>query len=82
MAKPVPKKPKRNVVAEEWRLRYANNPYGPILQDFLKTAFTAHSYRWATIGAMDQLRQSTVAELQEFGERIRSDLSVEVRVST
>ncbi|HRK30230.1 MAG TPA: pitrilysin family protein [Tepidisphaeraceae bacterium] len=56
----------RNVVAEEWRLRYANNPYGPILGDFLKTAFHAHSYRWPTIGDMDQLRQSSVSELQAF----------------
>ncbi len=56
----------RNVVAEEWRLRYANNPYGPIIGDFLKTAFKSHSYRWPTIGDMDQLRQSSVGELQEF----------------
>lgn len=56
----------RNVVAEEWRLRYANNPYGPILSDFLRTAFTTHSYRWSTIGDMDQLRKSSVSELQAF----------------
>ncbi|HMB96398.1 MAG TPA: pitrilysin family protein, partial [Tepidisphaeraceae bacterium] len=56
----------RKVVAEEWRMRYANQPLGPIIQDFLKTAYTTHSYRWTPIGDMDQLRQASSSELQEF----------------
>jgi zinc protease len=56
----------RGVVAEEWRLRYANQPYGPLFADFAKTAFTKHSYRWTPIGDMDQLRQASSSELQEF----------------
>jgi len=56
----------RNVVAEEWRLRYANAPYGSLFEDFLSLAFKKHNYRWMPIGDMDELRQSTVAELQEF----------------
>jgi zinc protease len=56
----------RNVVAEEFRLRYANTPYGTLWQDFFKTAYTKHHYRWTTIGDMEQLARSTPAELQEF----------------
>lgn len=56
----------RKVVAEEWRMRYANQPTGPMFQDLLKTAFTTHSYRWTPIGDMDQLRQASTSELQEF----------------
>ena len=56
----------RGVVAEEWRLRYANQPYGPLFSDFARTAFTRHSYRWTPIGDMDQLRQASSPELQEF----------------
>ena len=56
----------RGVVAEEWRLRYANQPYGPLYSDFFKTAYTKHSYRWTPIGDMDQLRQANSSELQEF----------------
>lgn len=59
-------KTERQVVAEEWRMRYANQPYGPLWADFARTAFTTHSYRWTPIGDMDQLKQSTTAELQEF----------------
>lgn len=56
----------RKVVAEEWRLRTANPPTGTLFQDFLRTAYTTHPYRWSPIGDMDHLRESTVAELQEF----------------
>ena len=56
----------RNVVAEEWRMRTANPPYGMLAVDLFRTVFQAHTYRWLPIGDMDQLRQSTVAELQEF----------------
>ena len=56
----------RKVVAEEWRMRYMNQPYGRIFEDFQKTAFTTHSYRWTPIGNMDQLRASRTNELQDF----------------
>ncbi len=56
----------RKVVAEEWRMRYANQPTGSLMQDLVKTAFTNHSYRWTPIGDMDQLRQASSAELQQF----------------
>ncbi|MGN6504243.1 MAG: M16 family metallopeptidase [Tepidisphaeraceae bacterium] len=56
----------RNVVAEEWRMRYANQPLGPMFGDLLKTAYTTHSYRWTPIGDMDQLRKASSAELQKF----------------
>lgn len=56
----------RNVVAEEWRMRTANPPYGTVAVDLFRTVFQSHTYRWLPIGDMDQLRQSTVAELQEF----------------
>ncbi|MDB5288938.1 MAG: ptrA 3, partial [Phycisphaerales bacterium] len=56
----------RKVVAEEWRMRYMNQPYGRMFEDFQKTAFTTHSYRWTPIGNMDQLRASRVNELQDF----------------
>src|SRR5213083_2859435 len=58
-------KTERKVVAEEWRIRQ-NRPYGTQYEDFLKNAFTTHSYRWTPIGNMDHLKQAEVAELQDF----------------
>ena len=56
----------RKVVAEEWRMRYMNQPYGRIFEDFQKSAYKSHSYRWTPIGDMDQLRASRSDELQDF----------------
>jgi zinc protease len=56
----------RKVVSEEWRLRTANPPTGTLGQDFAKTAYTAHSYRWTPIGDMEQLKRATSADLQDF----------------
>ena len=58
-------KTERKVVAEEWRIRQ-NRPYGTLYENFLKNAFTAHSYRWTPIGVMEHLQAADVAELQDF----------------
>jgi len=56
----------RLVVAEEWRLRTANPPYGTFSQDLWGLAFKTHNYRWTPIGDMMHLANSRLAELQAF----------------
>jgi zinc protease len=58
-------KTERKVVAKEWGIRQ-NTPYGTMYEDFLKNAFTTHSYRWTPIGNMEHLKAAEVAELQDF----------------
>lgn len=58
-------KTERRVVSEEWRIKQ-NKPYGNLFEDFLKTAFTTHSYRWTPIGNMQHLLAAPVSELQDF----------------
>jgi zinc protease len=55
----------RKVVAEEWGMK-ENRPYGNLYEDYLKTAFTTHSYRWTPIGNMQHLAAAPVSELQDF----------------
>lgn len=55
----------RKVVGEEARLR-ENKPYGTVYEEFLKNAFTTHSYQWTAIGKMDHLAVAQSSELQEF----------------
>ncbi len=38
----------REVVKEEKRQRMDNQPYGSILPEILKHAYTVHPYRWPT----------------------------------
>jgi zinc protease len=59
----------RNVVKEEWRLRYANQPFGAMSQDLFGLAFKTHNYKWLPIGDMDQLAMAQTSELQDFHDR-------------
>lgn len=40
----------RNVVIEEFKQRYLNQPYGDVWLELRPLAYTTHPYRWATIG--------------------------------
>lgn len=56
----------REVVKEERRQRYENQPYGTILPETLKRAYTVSPYRWAPIGSMEDLNAAKIEEFQEF----------------
>jgi zinc protease len=56
----------REVVKEERRQRYENQPYGTILPETLVRAYTTHPYQWAPIGSMDHLNAATIEEFQQF----------------
>lgn len=53
----------REVIKEEKRQSYDNRPYGTILPETMKRAFTKHPYQWPVIGSMEHL---DAAQLQEF----------------
>jgi len=40
----------RNVVIEEFKQRYLNQPYGDVYPLIKELAYKVHPYRWATIG--------------------------------
>ncbi|QDH79101.1 insulinase family protein [Echinicola soli] len=56
----------REVVKEEKRQRYDNQPYGTILPETLKRAYTKHPYQWAPIGSLDHLNAATLDEFMGF----------------
>ncbi|MHA7131249.1 M16 family metallopeptidase [Algoriphagus namhaensis] len=56
----------REVVKEEYRQRYENQPYGTILPETLKRAYQEHPYRWAPIGSLEHLNAATIDEFQQF----------------
>lgn len=56
----------RLVVAEEWRMRNMNQPYGTQMQDFLKLSFLKSNYRWTPMGDMGDLLRARPSELQTF----------------
>ena len=60
---PVGVETQREVVKEEKRQRYDNRPYGSLMIEVFKRAYTEHPYKWMPIGSLDHL---TAASLEEF----------------
>lgn len=56
----------REVVKEERRQRYENQPYGTFLLKALENSYTDHPYRWAPIGSMDDLNAAEEADYKQF----------------
>ncbi len=56
----------REVVKEERRESVDNQPYGSILEEIQKRAFTKHPYRWSVIGSMEHLNAAEEADYVNF----------------
>lgn len=56
----------REVVKEERRQRYENQPYGSIILETLKRAYKVHPYQWAPIGSMEHLNAATEEDYINF----------------
>lgn len=59
----------RNVILEERRLRYENNPYGKLREAFYSTAFMAHPYQWPVIGWSSDLAVLRKKDVRAFFNR-------------
>lgn len=57
------------VVKEEKRSRYDNQPYGNVIGIVKKNLFQNHPYRWQTIGSMEHLDAATLEEFQAFNKK-------------
>ena len=58
----------RKVVKEERSQRYDNQPYGSLLEETFKNAFTKHPYSWVPIGSVQYIDQATIDEFRDFYE--------------
>lgn len=60
----------KQVVIEEFKQRYLNNPYGDIWLKLRPLAYKVHPYRWATIGkSPEQIEQATLDDVKDFFHR-------------
>jgi predicted Zn-dependent peptidase len=58
----------REVIKEEKRQNYDNQPYGSFFFEVLKNAYKVHPYRWAPIGSLDHINAATLEEFMAFYE--------------
>jgi zinc protease len=56
----------RDVVMEERRLRYEDDPQRLVFEEVVSTAFKNHPYRWPIIGWMQDLKNITRNDLWEY----------------
>jgi len=57
----------RNVVCEEFKQRYLNQPYGDAWLKLRPMAYQEHPYRWATIGKeLSHIENATIEDVKRF----------------
>ncbi len=57
----------RNVVAEEFKQRYLNQPYGDVWLKLRPLAYKVHPYRWATIGKeLSHIENASIEDVKAF----------------
>ncbi len=56
----------RGVVKEEMKQRYDNTPYGTILPEMMKRAYTEHPYQWTPIGDPEYINKAQLSEFMDF----------------
>ncbi|HUF47883.1 MAG TPA: pitrilysin family protein [Vicinamibacterales bacterium] len=56
----------REVVKEERRMRYENQPFGRLAEIIFDKAFTVHPYKHQTIGSMADLEAASINDVRAF----------------
>lgn len=56
----------RQVVKEERRLRYDNQPYGGLFEEMAKLVFAGTPYAWVPIGSVQYIDAATIEEFRDF----------------
>ena len=56
----------RKVVKEERKSSLDNRPYGSLLEETFKRAYTKHPYHWIPIGSVQYIDKATIDEFMEF----------------
>jgi predicted Zn-dependent peptidase len=57
----------RNVVIEEFKQRYLNQPYGDVWLELRPLAYEVHPYKWATIGKnIQHIQDATMEDVRVF----------------
>jgi predicted Zn-dependent peptidase len=60
----------RNVVCEEFKQRYLNQPYGDVWLKLRPMAYKQHPYQWATIGkSLDHIENANINDVKAFFSR-------------
>ena len=72
----------RNVVIEEFKQRYLNQPYGDVWLNLRPLAYQVHPYQWATIGKdISHIQNATLDDVKSFFKKYYSPVNAIVCLS-
>lgn len=72
----------KNVVIEEFKQRYLNNPYGDLWLKLRPLAYKVHPYRWATIGVSpEHIEKAGLDDVKDFFHRFYAPDNAIVSIS-
>ncbi len=72
----------KNVVVEEFRQSYLNQPYGDVWMLLRPLAYQKHPYMWPTIGKdISHIRDASLAEVQHFFQKFYQPANAILSVS-
>lgn len=72
----------KQVVIEEFKQRYLNNPYGDLWLKLRPLAYRIHPYRWATIGVSPgHIEKATLDDVKDFFYRFYAPNNAIVSIS-
>lgn len=72
----------KQVVIEEFKQRYLNNPYGDIWLKLRPLAYKIHPYRWATIGVSpEHIERATLEDVKDFFYRFYAPNNAIISIS-
>ena len=58
----------REVIKQEKKQRYDNQPYGSLFKEIFAHSFNEHPYRWVPIGEEQYINEATIGEFRSFYE--------------
>lgn len=72
----------KQVVIEEFKQRYLNNPYGDVWLKLRPLAYRQHPYRWATIGiSPEHIERATLEDVKDFFHRFYTPDNAVIAIS-
>lgn len=72
----------KQVVTEEFKQRYLNNPYGDVWLKLRPLAYHTHPYRWPTIGASpEHIERATIDDVEDFFHRFYTPDNAVIAIS-
>ncbi len=70
----------KDVIFEERRQRTDSNPFGRLYEEFLATAYSAHTYKNPVVGWPSDIRNTTIADAWEYYEKFYAPSSFTIAI--